>query len=153
MNGEELEHAKDPIPTERWPAASSVAKLLREVARARAKFPNNRYLLAALVEEVGELGEAMISGTRDEIENEAIQCACVAIRIAEEGDATVYVPGLFIALVTATGNIARGLLQKSAVSTHLAAASGALQNMFVIGLKKEAVDPTFADITDEEAKP
>ena len=58
-----------------------------EVMRARAKFPGNEHLLAALTEEVGELAQAMLQGKpRDEIEKEAIQVACVAIRIVEEGD-------------------------------------------------------------------
>lgn len=60
-----------------------------EVERARTKFPGNRYLLAALMEEVGELSQAMLQKKSvTEIVREAIQVACVAIRIAEEGDAT-----------------------------------------------------------------
>lgn len=60
-----------------------------EVLKARLKFPGNRHLLAALTEEVGELAQAMLQGKpRDEIEKEAIQVACVAIRIIEEGDAS-----------------------------------------------------------------
>ena len=60
-----------------------------EVARARAKFPANRFLLAALLEEAGELAQAMLQKkSRAEIVKEAIQVACVAIRIAEEGDGT-----------------------------------------------------------------
>lgn len=58
-----------------------------EVMRARFKFPANAHLLAALMEEVGELAQAMLEGRpRDEIEKEAIQVACVAVRIVEEGD-------------------------------------------------------------------
>ena len=58
-----------------------------EVQRARSKFPGNKHNLAALVEEVGELAKAFL---KDEpharIRAEAIQVACMAIRIAEEGD-------------------------------------------------------------------
>jgi NTP pyrophosphatase (non-canonical NTP hydrolase) len=60
-----------------------------EVVRARLKFPGSRFLLAALMEEVGELAQAMLQKKdRDEIQREAIQVACVALRICEEGDAT-----------------------------------------------------------------
>ena len=60
-----------------------------EVVSARLKFPGNRHLLAALTEEVGGLAQARLQGKpRDEIEKEAIQVACVAIRIIEEGDAS-----------------------------------------------------------------
>ncbi len=60
-----------------------------EVMRARLKFPGNRFLLAALVEEVGELAKAMLQNEgKERIEREAIQVAAVAVRILEEGDAT-----------------------------------------------------------------
>lgn len=60
-----------------------------EVTRARLKFPGNRLLLAALMEEVGELARALLQRhDKDSIEKEAIQVACVALRIVEEGDAT-----------------------------------------------------------------
>lgn len=58
-----------------------------EMARARTKFPGNGKLLAALVEEVGELAKALLQRrAKEEIVAEAIQVAVVAIRIAEEGD-------------------------------------------------------------------
>lgn len=63
--------------------------LCAEVTRARAKFPGNRHLLAALTEEVGELAQAMLQGKPTaEIQREALQVACVALRIFEEGDAS-----------------------------------------------------------------
>jgi hypothetical protein len=144
---EELEVPKTKLPTEKWPEGKTIADLMAEITRARTKFPGNRFLLAALVEEVGELAEAMATGTKEEVYKEALQCACVAIRIAEEGDATKYTLGLFIALVSSTGRIARGLLQKAGVGGHLASAMRAIQRM------KELGDKTFSDITDEEAKP
>jgi len=59
-----------------------------EVMKARLKFPGNAKLLAALVEEVGELAKALLQRRpKDEIEREAIQVAAVAVRIIEEGDA------------------------------------------------------------------
>jgi hypothetical protein len=58
-----------------------------EVIRARQKFPGNRHLLAALVEEVGELSQAYLQRQGSQrIREEAMQVACVAIRIMEEGD-------------------------------------------------------------------
>lgn len=66
--------------------ASDVAE---EVMRARDKFPGNKFLLAALVEEVGELAQAMLQKkSPEEIRREATQVACVAVRIIEEGDAS-----------------------------------------------------------------
>jgi hypothetical protein len=60
----------------------------REIARARQKFPGNRFLLAALQEEVGELARELLQKKGPgRIIAEAIQVAGLAIRIAEEGDA------------------------------------------------------------------
>lgn len=57
-----------------------------EVAKARTKFPGNKHLLAALTEEVGELAAAYLQDDAEEVRKEAIQVACVAVRIIEEGD-------------------------------------------------------------------
>lgn len=59
-----------------------------EIVRARVKFPGNRFLLAALTEEVGELARALLQRKPDDAWREALQVACVAMRIFEEGDAT-----------------------------------------------------------------
>lgn len=65
----------------------SMREILRELDRARKKFPDNAKLLGALMEEVGEVARAMLQGaSREEIYKECIQVACVAVRIAEEGD-------------------------------------------------------------------
>lgn len=67
--------------------ASTLAALDTEVGRARGKFPGNRFLLAALTEEVGELASAILQRQGpDEVRKEALQVACVALRILEEGD-------------------------------------------------------------------
>lgn len=59
-----------------------------EAERAKVAWPGNTHLLAALVEEVGELAQAYLQAKpQDEIVKEAIQVACLAIRIAGEGDA------------------------------------------------------------------
>ena len=71
---------------------ATVRELDEEVERARTKFPKNAFLLAALTEEVGELARALLqrkTGTgKGSIKAEALQVACVALRIYEEGDAT-----------------------------------------------------------------
>lgn len=57
--------------------------LADELARARAKFPGNNYLIDALAE---ELGEASRSGKEGEAGNvEWLHVACVAIRLYAEG--------------------------------------------------------------------
>lgn len=72
-----------------YPTGQSLTCIDDEVFRARTKFPGNRFLLAALMEEVGELAQAMLQKKpSEEIEKEAIQVACMAIRILEEGDGT-----------------------------------------------------------------
>ncbi len=70
-----------------------------EVARTRVLFPGNRQMTAALMEEVGELAQALIDhdrgkATRDDVETEAIQVAAMAVRILEEGSAEFTYPGV-----------------------------------------------------------
>ncbi len=68
--------------------SGAAVALVAELNRARAKFPGNAKLLVALMEEVGELAKALLQRRPlEEIRAEAIQVACVAIRIFEEGDA------------------------------------------------------------------
>lgn len=70
------------------PRQATLDAVSAETGHARAKFPGNRYLLAALMEEVGELAKALLQKRpREEWEKEATQVACVAMRIIEEGDA------------------------------------------------------------------
>lgn len=68
--------------------AATIALLCGEIDRCRAKFPKNDLMLAALTEEFGELVETFDSENLASIHKEALQVACVAVRIAEEGDAT-----------------------------------------------------------------
>lgn len=66
-------------------------EILRELERARAKFPTQDVwiTLAALTEEVGELNEAVLEHlvvkkkdkTLDDIRKEAVQVACMAMRV------------------------------------------------------------------------
>jgi hypothetical protein len=68
------------------PKAASMNAVHAEVIRARTKFPGGKLLLPALVEEVGELAQALLQQKPpEEILKEAVQVACVAIRIMEEG--------------------------------------------------------------------
>lgn len=63
-----------------------------ELEKARAKFPMPNPTFVALVEEVGELAQALLQcrpGYPKDCINvyqEAIQCAVMAIRVLEEGD-------------------------------------------------------------------
>jgi len=66
----------------------ALGNVYAEIQRARAKFPGNRFLLTALMEEVGELAQAYLQNKpHAEIREEAKQVACVAVRIMTEGDA------------------------------------------------------------------
>lgn len=67
----------------------TLEELKLEVIRARTKFPDNALLLAALMEEVGELAKAYLQRQGNvSVQREALQVACVALRIYEEGDST-----------------------------------------------------------------
>ena len=68
------------------PTLDACLKVECEVDRARGRFPSNRHMLAALIEEVGELAQALLQEKEDWRE-EALHCACVAVRIMTEGDA------------------------------------------------------------------
>lgn len=63
-----------------------------ELERARAKFPMPNPTFVALVEEVGELAQALLKlkpGSHEysqRVYAEAIQVAVMAIRVLEEGD-------------------------------------------------------------------
>jgi NTP pyrophosphatase (non-canonical NTP hydrolase) len=63
-----------------------------ELDAARGQFPGSTHMLAALMEEVGELAQALMEHDRDgsqttqEVLREAVQVAAMAIRVAAEGD-------------------------------------------------------------------
>jgi hypothetical protein len=62
-------------------------KLDAEIGSARAKYPNNKHTLAALMEETGELAQALLQAQpREDIRKEALQVAATALRIYMEGD-------------------------------------------------------------------
>lgn len=63
-----------------------------ELERARARFPMPNPTFCALVEEIGELAQALLKckpGSPEHskrVYEEAVQCAVMAIRVLEEGD-------------------------------------------------------------------
>jgi hypothetical protein len=60
-----------------------------EVFRAREKFPSSECSMTALTEEVGELAKAHLDEPWAHVMKEAIQVACMAARVAIEGDPTI----------------------------------------------------------------
>lgn len=84
----------DDIAHDRIHSADGVvlAMVKGELIAARKKFPESTHQLAALMEEVGELAQAMMEHDRDGSQTiamvlrEAVQVASMAIRIATEGD-------------------------------------------------------------------
>lgn len=60
--------------------------LLEELNRARLKHPDAFGLLAALMEEVGEIAKAMLDESKQNVRAEAMQAASTAWRLAVEGD-------------------------------------------------------------------
>ena len=76
------------VPLWLTPDPETIRALQQELMLARGKFPKNTRLTVALMEEVGELAKAELQGRHEaEIKKEALQVACVAIRIFEETDA------------------------------------------------------------------
>lgn len=64
-------------------------EILDELHRARTKFPGDNVTTLALVEEVGELAQATFEKSRAEVRKEAIQVACMAMRVILDGDQTL----------------------------------------------------------------
>jgi hypothetical protein len=148
MDSEEIETPPAQKWSDHYPQPQTIAALMKELQRARAKFPGNRFLLAALVEEVGKLAEAVLAEDKTAIKREALQVACVALRIAEEGDATEYASNRFIKIICGVGNIARALLQRSKRRHFTDLIMVTLSSLILT----HDGDPTFDSITDEEAK-
>lgn len=66
-----------------------VGEILSELGRARAKFPGDNVTMLALMEEVGELAKATFEESCANVRKEAIQVACMAMRVVLDGDATL----------------------------------------------------------------
>ena len=131
------------------PRPITLSAVAAESERARRKFPGGRFLLAAIVEEVGELAGAIATGNAEDVYTEAIQVAAVAVRIAEEGERTRYQMDRVIQAVVALGMGVRFLLQRNAIDAKASfgIAANAARRIH------ESGDSTFDDLTDEEAKP
>lgn len=84
--------------------ASFISSMMYEVDMARTKFPSSTLSTLALMEEVGELAQAVlkhaaavtagqhetrIDARKSELRREAVQVAVMAMRIALEGDPAV----------------------------------------------------------------
>ena len=63
--------------------------ILRELTRAREKFPESEGSFTALVEEVGELAKAILDEPLRNVRAEAVQVAAMAIRVVLDGDSTL----------------------------------------------------------------
>jgi putative DNA primase/helicase len=57
-----------------------------EVDRARAKFPGDNLTTIALFEEAGEVAKAVLQENPEKLRKEAIQLACMALRVVLDGD-------------------------------------------------------------------
>lgn len=71
--------------------ATTLTAIEAELKRARELFPNTKHNTVALMEEVGELAQALLDlemgkQTVADVYAEAIQVAVMAIDIAERGD-------------------------------------------------------------------
>jgi hypothetical protein len=76
-------------PDDDWPEAALAWEILREMARARSKFPGENVTTLALVEEVGELARATFGESRARVREEAVQVAAMAMRVVLDGDDTL----------------------------------------------------------------
>ena len=69
-----------------------------EAARARTLFPKADHLVLAFAEEAGEVVKAALDvkqgkGSMEDLQKEMIQCAAMLLRLWEEGDPTLGLPG------------------------------------------------------------
>lgn len=64
-------------------------EVLQEISSAREKFPSSKHSMCALTEEVGELAKALLEEPWERVRAEAVQVACMAMRVALDGDASL----------------------------------------------------------------
>jgi NTP pyrophosphatase (non-canonical NTP hydrolase) len=131
-----------------WPRMHWVTNELvhNEIERGRTKFPGYRFTFAALIEEVGELAEAILGGNKDAVRREAIQVAAISARIAEELDDADYEHSPLVCAMFALGRVAKAVLQRKHDESLVYAL---LDNAH----RLKQGDATFADMTDTEAQP
>jgi len=63
-----------------------LADVAAEIERARSKFPGDNLTMIALMEEVGEVAKAALDESPEALRKEAVQVACMAARMALDGD-------------------------------------------------------------------
>lgn len=68
------------------PVDAFLSEVREELVRARDKFPGRRLMLVALGEEAGELCKAALEEPAARVYREAVQVACMAARVALDGD-------------------------------------------------------------------
>lgn len=71
------------------PVLEFLSLVYDEIKNARAKFPDPGGSMAALSEEHGELAKALLDESSARVVSEATQVACMACRLALEGDPTL----------------------------------------------------------------
>lgn len=83
----------------RTPDDRFIERVRLQAGRARRKFPSSELATVALMEEVGQLANALLEWRLGKaswacVEDEAEQVAAMAMRIANEGDPTIEEPKL-----------------------------------------------------------
>lgn len=103
----------------------ALAALDEEITKARAKFPGSEKLLAALLEEVGELADELLTNRVDmtQMRREALQVACVAIRIADEIEGLTFRERALGVLASELGTKARSYLETRELREDVRAAT------------------------------
>lgn len=81
----------DTAPNYMVATAFALNDLADEIGRARRKFPGSEHTYATLLEELGELANALLEhkyghAPSRNIRAEALQVACMAVRVGTEGD-------------------------------------------------------------------
>lgn len=70
-----------------WPEMDILAdRVVHEAIRAAGKYPNTNGMFLSLLQECGELATQLHVGSKAKIQEEAVQVAALALRIAAQGD-------------------------------------------------------------------
>lgn len=134
----------------------SVKELNEEIVRARTKFPGNRFLFSALIEEVGEAADEYAWPTgetaqsiRERRKMELLQVACVAMRLYEEDD-PAYPHGRhsITKAMAMLGRLVKATLQRRSRDERAMDADSVIA--WVDGAIND--DDTYDSLTDAESK-
>lgn len=68
--------------------AMALNDVANELQKAREKYPDPRHLMTALTEHAGKLARAFLDKPMADVYREAVEVACIAIRLATESDPT-----------------------------------------------------------------